>query len=186
MSCSEPPGAGSEGRPGRPDQDFSTKNLGLRRRAALFGLAAALSGCGFAPALAPGRPAAGLLGRVRADDPTDRRGHAFAARIEERLGRPGPGAWRLAYTIETAPVGVGITPAGATTRVQLTGAVRFALRAAGAEAPLLEGREESFAAYSTTDTAVATLVAEEAAETRLMRLLADRVVARLIAWPGPA
>lgn len=145
-----------------------------------------LAACGYAPALAPGQPAAALFGRVRADDPADRRARAFVARIEERLGRPGAGAWRLGYTIETTPQGVGITPEGATTRIRIGGAVTFALAAAGEDAPLLAGREESFAAYSTTATAVATLIAEEAAEARLMRLLADRVVARLLLWEGPA
>lgn len=157
------------------------------RRGVLAALGAVLlAGCGYAPALAPGRPAAALVGRVRADDPADRRAYAFVARIEERLGRPAAGAWRLGYTIETAPQGVGITPEGTTTRIRIGGAVTFALTAEGAEGPLLAGREASFAAYSTTATAVATLIAEEAAEARLTRLLADRVVARLIAWQGPA
>ncbi|MCC6306474.1 MAG: hypothetical protein IT545_14940 [Rhodobacteraceae bacterium] len=157
------------------------------RRGVLAAVAGAfVAGCGYAPALAPGRPAAALAGAVRADDPADRRALAFVQRLEERLGRPGAGAYRLAYTIETLPQGRGITPEGTTTRIHLTGSVAFALSAPGAGAPLRSGREESFTAYSTTATAVATLVAEEAAEARLMHLLADRVVARLLAWGGPA
>ncbi len=156
-----------------------------RRR--LLGLVAALpvvAACGYAPALAPGRPAAGLFGRLRADDPADRRAHAFVARIEERLGRPAAPVWGLAYVIAAAPRGVGITPEGATTRQQLHGSVAFALRELATEAERLTGRVEGFTAWSTTATAVATLAAEEAAEARLMRILADQVVARLMAWPG--
>jgi LPS-assembly lipoprotein len=79
---------------------------------------------------------------------------------------------------------VGITPEGATTRQQLHGAATFALRDLATGAERLTGRVEGFTAWSTTATAVATLVAEEAAEARLMRILADQVTARLLAWPG--
>jgi LPS-assembly lipoprotein len=43
------------------------------------------------------------------------------------------------------------------------------------------GREESFASYSATGSTVAGLAAEEDAATRLMRILGDRIVTRLLA-----
>jgi LPS-assembly lipoprotein len=48
-------------------------------------------------------------------------------------------------------------------------------------ATVASGRVQSFTAYAATGSTVAGLAAEEDAGLRLMRLLADQVVARLIA-----
>lgn len=145
----------------------------------LAGLAAA---CGFAPVHAPGGAADGLHGAVRAAAPDSRDGFDFVQRLEERLGRPGPGTrFDLAYDITTNPVGAGITPAGAVTRYTLTGSATFRLTDTATGAERAAGRVESFTSWSTTGSTVATLAAEEDAHRRLMRVLADQVVTRLIA-----
>jgi LPS-assembly lipoprotein len=46
---------------------------------------------------------------------------------------------------------------------------------------VLAGREETFTAYSATGSTIAALAAEQDASTRLMRILADRMMTRLIA-----
>ncbi len=137
--------------------------------------------CGFTPAYGPGGAAAALTGRIATADPTDKSAYDLIARLEERLGRAEAATHRLDYTIATRPVGVGITPEGAVTRYHLTGSVDWRLVRLETGEAVLTGREETFAAYSATGSTVAALAAEEDAGTRLMRILADRMVTRLIA-----
>ncbi len=151
----------------------------LPRRAAI-GLLLALAGCGFTPAYAPGGPAAGLQGAVRIDDPTDKNAFDLVERLEERLGRPEAAPYRLGYAITTEPIGVGISPENAITRYNLTGSVEWSLTdAAGVR--ITGGRVDNFTSYSATGSTVAGLAAEEDAAFRLMRILADQIVIRLIA-----
>jgi LPS-assembly lipoprotein len=105
-------------------------------------------------------------------------------RLEERLGRPAAPAYDLAYTITTTPVGVGITTENAITRYNLTGSVDWTLTNRATGARVAGGRVESFTSYSATGSTVAGLAAEEDAALRLMRILADQIVTRLIATAG--
>lgn len=141
----------------------------------------ALSACGFTPAFAPKGPAEGLLGAVRTADPTDKNSFDFVQRMDEQLGRPKAPAFDLAYTITTKPIGVGITPAAAITRYNLTGAVDWSLTRRSDNVRVAGGRVESFTSYSATGSTVAGLAAEEDAALRLVRLLADQVVMRMTA-----
>jgi LPS-assembly lipoprotein len=144
----------------------------------------ALSGCGFAPAYGPGGAAAGLQGTIRVADPTDKTGFDLVERLEERLGRPASATHDLAFTITTTPVGVGITPDNAITRYNLTGTIDWALTSRATGARVAGGRVENFTSYSATGSTVAGLAAEEDAALRLMRMLADQIVTRLIATAG--
>jgi LPS-assembly lipoprotein len=144
----------------------------------------ALSGCGFAPAYGPGGAATGLQGTVRAGDPADKNAFDLVQRLEERLGRPTTPLYDLGYVITATPVGVGITPENAITRYNLTGTVEWTLTARATGARVAGGRVESFTSYSATGSTVAGLAAEEDASIRLMRILADQIVTRLIATAG--
>jgi LPS-assembly lipoprotein len=155
---------------------------GHSRRAFLAALLT-LPACTFTPAYAPGGPAQSLQGSIRVDDPSDKNGFDLVERLEERLGRPNTPRYRLAYSITTNPIGVGITPDAATTRYNLTGSIDWSLsdmagtRVAG-------GKVQNFTSYSATGSTVAGLAAEEDAALRLMRILADQIVTRLIAVSG--
>jgi LPS-assembly lipoprotein len=151
------------------------------RRHVMLGLAAVLAGCGFTPAYGPGGGSAALAGRIGFADPTDKRAFDLVARLEDRLGRPQAPLFRLDYTIRTKPLGVGITPEGAITRYTLTGGVDWRLVEAETGVERLSGRADSFTSYSTTGSTVAGLAAEEDAGVRLMRILADQIVTRLVA-----
>jgi LPS-assembly lipoprotein len=155
----------------------------LDRRAVLAG-ALALAGCGFAPAYGPRSPAAGLLDRVAIDPPRDKQGFDLVERLEERLGRPAGAAYRLSYAITVTTESRSITPAGATTRYNLVGRVSYALRDAATDAVLTEGSVNTFTSYSASGTPVAIRASETDAGLRLMRLLADQIVTRLIATAG--
>ena len=155
------------------------------RRSFLAGLAAfALTGCRFEPVYGPGGAGRALMGTVRADDPVSRADFQFVAALEERLGRPAAARYRLAYRIDRRRMETGAIRGIGASRIQLLGALDFTLTDAATEAPVAQGRIEAESAYSTTSTQLATLAAAEDAELRLMRMLADGLVTRLMTEPG--
>ena len=141
----------------------------------------ALAACGFTPAYAPGAGATSLLGAIWVQDPTDKNGFDLVERLEERLGRPENVRYDLAFTITTDTVGVGITKENEISRFNLKGVVDYTLTDRATGARVAGGKVQSFTAYFTTGSTVAVLAAEEDAATRLMRILADQIVARLVA-----
>lgn len=155
----------------------------LSDRRAFLILLAGLPACTFTPAYAPGGPAAGLQGAIRVDAPDTKNGFDLVERLEERLGRPEGARYRLAHSITTEAIGVGITPENAITRYNLVGRVDWTLFDAEGQR-LTGGQVESFTSYSATGSTVAGLAAEEDAAFRLMRILADQIVTRLLATSG--
>lgn len=150
-------------------------------RRAFLGLPLALAACGFTPAYGPGGPATRLTGTVRAADPDTKNGFDFVERIEERLGRPEAVSFTLTYDIATETIGVGVTPDNRITRYNLKGAVSYTLSRVDTGEVVARGRVQSFTSFAATGSTVAGLAAEEDAGYRLMRLLADQVVARMLA-----
>ncbi len=157
-----------------------------RRSLLLSALALSLAGCGFTPAFAPGGGAAALLGQVRPDDPTDPDSFAFNRRIGERLGPAGADArYRLAVTPQVKTAAQGITADQAITRYALNGTADFTLTEVASGQVVAQGKVSSFSSHSATGTTIATLAAERDARDRLMVMLADQVVTRLIAATAP-
>ncbi len=155
------------------------------RRAFLAGLAAfALSGCRFEPVYGPGGGGRALMGTVRADDPVSRTDFQFVAALEERLGRPVAPRYALAYRITRDEVETGVIRGIGSSRIQLRGRLDFTLTETASGAQVAQGRVEADSAFSTTSTQLATLAAAEDAELRLMRMLADGLVTRLMTEPG--
>ncbi len=155
-------------------------------RRAFLGLAGALAlaGCGFTPAYGPAGGGRVLLGGVAPDAPESRDDFALVRRLSERLGPVETPRFRLAYTVSTDVLGQAITPENATTRYSLTGLVDYTLHDGGSDAVLLTGRVTSFTSWSATGSTVATQAAEDDAHERLMRMLADQIVTRLLAQAG--
>jgi LPS-assembly lipoprotein len=151
----------------------------VTRRALLLGPLLVAS-CGFTPAYGPGGGGTKLTGAVRVQDPIDKNGFDLVERLEERLGRPEAARYDLSYTITTETVGVGITADNKITRYNLKGVIDYTLTEQATGARVSGGRVQSFTAYSATGSTVAGLAAEEDAAFRLMRILADQIVARLI------
>jgi LPS-assembly lipoprotein len=156
-----------------------------RQRPALFRLAAAVallaaSGCGFTPVYAPGGAALALRGTVdvAADDtPFDYR---LRTTLEDRLGPAKTPVYVLTVETLVEEVEAAITPDGSITRFNLPGEAQWTLTNAVTGAELATGAVDSFTAYSTTGTTVATRTAEQDALDRLAITLADLIVARLI------
>lgn len=144
----------------------------------------ALAGCGFRPAFAPGGPAERLRGSIRADDPTDKAGFDLVRRLEERLDRPSTPRFDLGYQISTDIAAVGITVDDSITRYNMSGKVAYTLTARAGGQVVTRGTVSSFTSWSATGSTVAALSAEDAARTRLMRILADEIVTQLIGSSG--
>lgn len=155
-----------------------------RRSFLALAAASALTACGFRPAFGPGGAAEGLLGRVRVDPPTDRNGFDLVRRLEERLGRTKAPAYTLSFRIETSETGLGVTPDDTTTRFHVSGSVAFTLSDAATGTALTSGKVTQFTAYSATGTPLATESARTDAYLRLMHILADQIVTRLVATAG--
>ncbi|MEM6374872.1 MAG: LPS assembly lipoprotein LptE [Pseudomonadota bacterium] len=161
----------------------------FNRRWALIGSLAALAGCGFRPAYGPGGSANRLLGQVRVDDPVGGRpAYLLTREIEERLGVGSAagtgGVYGLSYVITIDEQAVAISSDNVATRFNLTGSVTYALRDLASEAVLVQGQAANFTSYSASGTPVATQAAARDAEQRLMVILADQVINRLIAESG--
>lgn len=153
------------------------------RRTLLLG-ALALAGCGFRPVHGPGGTGGALMGQVRAADPATRAEFGFVAALEERLGRPAPGRLALGYRLAIARVGAAQIDAIGVTAINLRGRLDYTLTEGAATRA--QGRVVADTWFSTTATQFATQAAEEDAEARLARMLADAVVARLLADPALA
>lgn len=154
------------------------------RRAVVLSLLA-LGGCGFTPVYGPGGGAEALRGRIAFDEPNDRMGFVLVRQLETRLGRPADPAYRLSARIRMGDERIAVTSEGVTNRYQILGLVDFAVRDARTNRRLTSGTVRNFVSYSATRTTVATRAAENDAEERLMRILADQIVAKLLATsPG--
>lgn len=158
------------------------------RRAVLLGGACALAGCGFEPAYGPNGSANKLQGRVRVDDPVGRPGYLLTREIEDRLGAGPPGGaggvYGLSYAITIDEQAVAISSNNVATRFNLQGSVVYALRDLDSTAVLVTGQAGNFTSYSAFGTPVATQAAARDAEERLMVILADQIITRLIAESG--
>ncbi|MEM8732152.1 MAG: LPS assembly lipoprotein LptE [Pseudomonadota bacterium] len=155
------------------------------RRVLLLGALTGLAGCGFEPAFTASGGATKLQNRVRVDDPLDRPAYLLTREIEDRLGRGAAvgdgGAYGLSYDISISILAAGITSTNEVTRFNLQGEVAYALRDLDSTAVLLSGQVSNFTSYSASGTTVATQAAARDAEDRLMVILADQIVDRLIA-----
>lgn len=155
----------------------------FNRRSILL-LPLALAACGFTPAYGPSGPARGLQGTIRVADPADKNAFDLVARLETRFGRPEVARYDLAYVIKTEVVGVGFTTDNAITRYNLVGSIDWTLTDRTTSARVAGGTVGNFTSFSATGTTVAGLVADEDAALRLMQILADEIVARLLATSG--
>ena len=140
-----------------------------------------LSACGFSPVYAPGGVGDGLNGLILADEPDNRDAFVFVAQFEKRMGRPEAPTYALRYTIQKRSEGVGITPEAETTRFNVFGGIQYSLVEFGTDREVTSGFVENFTGYSATRLIVSTQSVERNASERLMVILADQVVAKLLA-----
>lgn len=152
----------------------------LTRRAALLGAVGMLAGCGFSPLYGDRGSAQGLRNAVALHAPETPDGYHLRQRLIDRLGNADSASYDLDLTVQLTEVPLGIAADNTATRVNITGAVTYTLRDLGAQT-ITEGTVSSFTSYSSTSTTVATRAAAQDARTRLMTILADQIVTRLLA-----
>lgn len=152
-----------------------------RRKVLLVLTAMPLAACGFAPANAPGGPAAALAGRVTVQAPATQAEYTLVSRLEQRLGRAGADApLALAYSLTTVREAVAITPAAEITRYNVTGTLDWRLTDVGSGVVAASGQVRSFTSYSATGSTIATRAAREDATERLVAILADRTADEVV------
>jgi LPS-assembly lipoprotein len=154
----------------------------LARRAVLLA-PLALVACGFQPVYGPGGTGSVLQNRVAVAAPDDRASYLLVRRLEDRLGRATDPAYTLALSLRTEIVALGIDPAGNIDRYNLIGTARYVLTDAETGVETTSGTINSFTGYVAAGSTVETLAAERDALERLMVILADQIVARLLAAP---
>jgi LPS-assembly lipoprotein len=159
--------------------------LGLSRRFVLLA-PLALTACGFQPALAPGQTGAALRNHVLVDAPSDQAGYLLTREVEERLGRGENATYALAMTVRTSQRSLAVNQEGDTGRFHLTGTLNYALRDLDSDQIITSNQIETFVGYSATGTTVVTLAGRSDARERLMNILADQLVTRLLALELPA
>ena len=153
------------------------------RRAALVALAGAVAACGFTPVRGPGGAADGLVGLIDVAPPDDPVGFALVRALEDRLGTGDAPLWELSADIFLRSEAIGVTADQVVTRNTILARAPWRLTD-GAGTVVTSGEAEGFTGYSTTSTSIATLAARRDAEERLMRALADQIVAELLATAG--
>lgn len=164
-------------------------------RRALVAALALLPACGFAPVYGPGGAAKGLRGAIAVDPPADEAGYVLVQRLEARLGRAEAARYGLAIDIRLEEEKLGITADQETTRIRLRGQLDYRLSRLADGAVVAEGELRDFASYSApvfgatrgsvAGNTVSVLTAQRDARDRLMVILADQLVARLLATaPG--
>ena len=105
-------------------------------------------------------------------------------RLEERLGRGSAPAYGLSLALNVKQERMAIDATNITTRFNVIGKATYAMRSLDDGAVLLSGSVDSFTGYSATGTTAATQAAQRDARERLMTILADQIVTRLMAQAG--
>ena len=144
-----------------------------------------LAGCGFQPVYGPGGQADGLRGRIDVAAPADEEGFALVKRLEDRLGLPQTADLELDADIRLKEEAVGFLPDGEISRFNVIGEVTWQVRRTRDGRSVATGTERNFTSYSATSTTVATIFAQRDARRRLMVILADDIVADLLARDIP-
>lgn len=174
---------------------FRPGNSGLSgpgRRGVVFGiLGLGVAACGFTPVYGPGGAAEGLRGTIAIDPPADTASSALVTRFENRLGRAGAAEYRLSADLSVTDEDLGVTPDREITRHRLHGRLAFRLLRLSEDEIVARGEVTSFTGYSApvfgatrgsvAGNTVSVLTAERDARERLMVILADRLVDRLLA-----
>ncbi|MEM6311127.1 MAG: LPS assembly lipoprotein LptE [Pseudomonadota bacterium] len=154
--------------------------MSLFNRRALLTVALVLAACGFEPVYSPGGAGRTLQNAILVAEPSDRETYLLVRRIEERLGRPNPPQYVLSLNLTTQTQGLEIDPAGNTNRFNLIGTAGYILTDSATGDEVSSGTVNRFTSYSATDSTVATLASERDAVERLMVILADLIVQRLL------
>lgn len=145
---------------------------------------AGVSACGFSPVYAPGGAISRLHGRTALPDPNTEESYQLIRELEGRLGRAAAPDYALDLTLRLSESRLAVTAENATTRFRVSGRLTYTLRDADGDA-LTRGEVTSFTGYSATGSTVATQAAKSDARGRLVVILSDLLLTRLMAEMPP-
>ncbi|MEM6306920.1 MAG: LPS assembly lipoprotein LptE [Pseudomonadota bacterium] len=139
----------------------------------------ALAGCGFTPAYGPAERAP-LYGQVLVQAPKNRTEFEFVRAMETRLGLP-PEApqYRLKYTLQLTQESTIVSAEQEINRFNIRGRLTYTLSNAQ-NTSVAQGSIPAFTGYSSSGTTIATESAQKDAQNRLVTILADQLISRLI------
>lgn len=153
----------------------------MTRRAALFGLALLLTGCGLRPLYSGGStgPVAQTLEAVTVAPIPGRAGWLVRTALEDRLGANTVPRYRLEVELDDNITGFGIRSDDAVTRERRTLRARYRLVDAERGTVVLDATAGSDAGIDVVSSEYATVAAEQTALERLAVEIADQIVARV-------
>ena len=151
----------------------------LNRRTLLC-LPLALAACGFQPVYGTGGTGNALQNTIAVSEPNDVDSYIVARRLEERLGRASVPTYRLTLDVDTDREALAVNTDSNINRFNLIGEAKYVLVETATGRIVTSGQVNNFTGSSATGTTIATLSAERDARERLMTLLADQIVTRLL------
>lgn len=154
--------------------------MSLFNRYILFAVPLMLAACGFTPVYAPGGTGTQFQNNITVQAPTTRDGFLLTQRLEERLGRAGNAQYTLNYSVRSSVASLAVDTEGTITRFNLIGSANYSLIETGTGRVVASSFVDNFTGYSAAGTTVATLAAERDAQKRLMVMLADQIVTRVL------
>lgn len=154
--------------------------MSLYSRRALLCLPLALAACGFSPVYGTGGTGGQLQNAVEVVEPDTRDAFLLTRRVEEKLGRANAPVYRLNVDIDTDQEDIAVDRQGDITRFNLIGMSDYSLVELSTGRVVTSGSVNNFTSYSATGTTVSELAAARDAQLRLMTLMADMIVLRLL------
>lgn len=151
----------------------------FNRRAVLFA-PFLLAACGFSPVYGTGGSGDGLQNQITISAPNTRNTFLLTRRLEERLGRTSSPIYRLTLEVETSTEGLAVNREGNINRFNLLGDAEYVLVEENTGRVVTSGSVDNFTSFSASGTTVSELAAARDAQERLMTLLADQIVVRLL------
>ena len=145
---------------------------------ALLATPLALSACGFRPIYGEGSAADAMQGRVALGDFSGLSGFHMREELETNLGPATTATHVLNVDLTITRKGLAITSDGSITRYNLNGVAKYTVSELGGSI-VLSGSVSALTAYNATANAYATRVAEQDANRRLAKTLADEVTTQL-------
>lgn len=149
----------------------------------MIGAALVGASCGFTPTHQKSGVSRSVIGDVYLPEATDPNEFTFRERVRRRLGDAGAEAtYQLESTIALLEEGIAITQASDITRNRIQGTASWKLISVSDKQVVFEGETSAFSGFDATDSAFAARSARRAAETRVVRELAELTTARLLTY----
>lgn len=139
-----------------------------------------LAACGFTPVYGPGGTGQALQNNVSTAEPATRNDFLLNQRLEERLGRVDDAPYLLTVSTSLSVGRLALDTQGTTTRFNVVGVSQYALADRDTGRVIASGSVDNFTSYSASGTTIATRAASKDAQERLMVILADQIVTRLL------